>query len=88
MIRTQRIPESAVAFSGIAMLGVGSVQAFRIIPFHIPYLDTILIPIGLVYIRAADLLPEAHQRGTSLRLVLATIIGVMLIFTVTRFLNL
>ena len=41
-----------------------------------------------LYIGAADLLPEAHQRGTSLRLVLATIIGVLLIFTVTRFLNL
>ncbi len=41
-----------------------------------------------LYIGAADLLPEAHQRGTSLRLVLATIIGVGLIFGVTRFLNL
>jgi len=41
-----------------------------------------------LYIGAADLLPEAHQEGTSLRLVLATIIGVLLIFTVTRFLNL
>src|SRR5213593_4043977 len=34
------------------MLGVGSVQAFRIVPFHIPYLDTILIPIGLVVLGA------------------------------------
>src|SRR5437867_3869235 len=50
--RTQRIPDSAVAFSSIAMLGVGSVQAFRIVPFHIPYLDTILIPIGLVVLGA------------------------------------
>jgi putative ABC transport system permease protein len=50
--RTQRVPDSAVAFSGIAMLGVGSVQAFRIVPFHIPYLDTILIPIGLVVLGA------------------------------------
>jgi zinc transporter ZupT len=41
-----------------------------------------------LYIGAADLLPEAHQRGTSLKLVLATIIGVSLIFGVTRFLNL
>jgi ZIP family zinc transporter len=41
-----------------------------------------------LYIGAADLLPEAHQRGTSFRLVLATIIGVALIFGVTRFLNL
>src|SRR5437867_2493908 len=41
-----------------------------------------------LYIGAADLLPEAHQRGTSLRLVMATILGVLLIFGVTRFLNL
>ncbi len=41
-----------------------------------------------LYIGAADLLPEAHQRGTSFRLVLATIMGVLLIFGVTRFLNL
>ena len=41
-----------------------------------------------LYIGAADLLPEAHQRGTSLRLVLATVMGVLLIFGVTRFLNL
>src|SRR5713101_967826 len=41
-----------------------------------------------LYIGAADLLPEAHQRGTSLKLVLATIIGVSLIFGVTRFLSL
>ncbi len=41
-----------------------------------------------LYIGAADLLPEAHQRGSSLRLVFATVIGVSLIFGVTRFLNL
>lgn len=39
-----------------------------------------------LFIGAADLLPEAHQRGTSFRLVLATILGVVLIFGVTRFL--
>jgi len=41
-----------------------------------------------LFIGAADLLPEAHQRGTSFRLVFATILGVLLLFTVTRFLNL
>ena len=41
-----------------------------------------------LYIGAADLLPEAHQGGTSLRLVLATVMGVLLIFGATRFLNL
>lgn len=38
-----------------------------------------------LFIGAADLLPEAHESGTSLRLVLATVLGVLLIFVVTRF---
>ncbi len=38
-----------------------------------------------LFIGAADLLPEAHERGTSFRLVFATILGVLLIFSVTRF---
>lgn len=38
-----------------------------------------------LFIGAADLLPEAHESGTSFRLVLATILGVLVIFTVTRF---
>ncbi len=41
-----------------------------------------------LYIGAADLLPEAHQRGTSFKLVSSTILGVLLIFSVTRFLGL
>jgi zinc transporter ZupT len=38
-----------------------------------------------LFIGAADLLPEAHESGTSFRLVLATLLGVLLIFGVTRF---
>ncbi len=38
-----------------------------------------------LFIGAADLLPEAHESGSSFRLVLATILGVLLIFGVTRF---
>lgn len=38
-----------------------------------------------LFIGAADLLPEAHESGTSFRLVGATILGVLLIFGVTRF---
>ncbi len=38
-----------------------------------------------LFIGAADLLPEAHEKGTSFRLVFATILGVLLIFGVTRF---
>lgn len=41
-----------------------------------------------LFIGAADMLPEAHQHGTSYRVVLASVLGVLLIFTVTRFLNL
>ncbi len=41
-----------------------------------------------LFIGAADLLPEAHHRGSSMRVVLASILGVLLIFAVTRFLNL
>lgn len=38
-----------------------------------------------LFIGAADLLPEAHASGTSFRLVFATVLGVLLIFGVTRF---
>jgi len=38
-----------------------------------------------LFIGAADLLPEAHETGSSFRLVFATILGVLLIFGVTRF---
>ena len=37
-----------------------------------------------LFIGAADLLPEAHGSGTSFRLVVATILGVLLLFGVTR----
>jgi zinc transporter ZupT len=40
-----------------------------------------------VFIAASDLLPEAHRIGTSYRVVLASALGVLLILTVTRFLN-
>jgi len=37
-----------------------------------------------LFIGAADLLPEAHEHGSSFKLVLATVLGVSLIFGVTR----
>ena len=40
-----------------------------------------------LYLGAADLLPEAHSHGSSPRLVLATIGGVLVIFTTTQLLN-
>jgi ZIP family zinc transporter len=40
-----------------------------------------------LFIGMADLLPEAHSKGTSYKVVLASVLGVMLIFFVTRFLS-
>lgn len=40
-----------------------------------------------LYLGAADLLPEAHRHGSSAKLVLATVLGILVIFTVTRFLQ-
>ncbi len=39
----------------------------------------------LLYIGASDLLPEAHSKHSSFKLVGLTILGVLFIFTVTRF---
>jgi zinc transporter ZupT len=40
-----------------------------------------------LFIGMADLLPEAHSKGTSYKVVLASIFGVLLIFVATRFLS-
>ncbi len=40
----------------------------------------------LLYLGASDLLPEAHSRHSSFRMIGLTILGVMFIFLVTRFL--
>lgn len=40
-----------------------------------------------LYLGAADLLPEAHRQGSSAKLVLATIAGVLIIFVTTQLLN-
>ncbi len=41
-----------------------------------------------LYLGASDLLPEAHRYGSSLKLLLATICGISVIFLVTSFLQL
>lgn len=48
----RRVPDSAVALGSVVMLGAGSLQAFRLTPFHISYLDVVLIPLGLVVLGA------------------------------------
>lgn len=39
----------------------------------------------LLYIGAAEILPEAHSKNSSVKTILMTILGVLLIFIVTRF---
>lgn len=39
----------------------------------------------LLYISAGDLLPEAHSKNSSFKTILLTVLGVVFIFTVTRF---
>ncbi len=69
------------------MLGAISTFAFTLSPGVLAVLLAFFIG-EFLFIGAADLLPEAHQHGTSYRVVLASILGVLLIFTLTRFLNL
>jgi zinc transporter ZupT len=42
---------------------------------------------GFFYLGASDLLPEAHERNPPLASVIITILGFLVIFVVTRFLN-
>lgn len=43
-----RLPQSIMATIGIAMTAVGALEAARLTPFHVPYLDVALIPMGIV----------------------------------------
>lgn len=52
---------------------------------------TLLIYLGffagfLLYIGVSDILPEAHSKNSSMKTVLMTVIGVLFIFVITRFL--
>jgi zinc transporter ZupT len=54
--------------------------------------DALAIMLGFfigefLFIGMADLLPEAHSKGTSYKVVLASVLGVLLIFALTRFLS-
>ena len=48
----RQIPDSIIVFVSISMLTVGSLEAARLTPFHVPYLDVALIPMGLVILGA------------------------------------
>ncbi len=49
---TKRVPDSLVGLVSGGMLLVGSLQTFRLVPFHVSYLDIALIPVGLVVLGA------------------------------------
>jgi putative ABC transport system permease protein len=42
-----------VGLLGSVMFGLGAAESFRITPFHVNYLDVVLVPIGLVLIGSA-----------------------------------
>src|SRR6266704_1966761 len=48
----KRIPDSILVLVSSGMLTVGSLEAARLTPFHVPYLDVALVPMGLVILGA------------------------------------
>jgi putative ABC transport system permease protein len=47
-----RIPDSLIVLVSLGMLTLGSLEAARLTPVHVPYLDVALIPFGLVILGA------------------------------------
>ena len=48
----KRIPDSIIVLLSLGMITVGSIEAARLTPFHVSYLDVALIPMGLVILGA------------------------------------
>jgi putative ABC transport system permease protein len=48
----RQIPLSGITLAGIVMLGLGASESLRLTPFHVAYLDVILVPIGLILLGA------------------------------------
>src|SRR6266699_379430 len=48
----KRIPDSIFALISLGMLTLGSLEAARLTPFHVSYLDVALIPMGIVILGA------------------------------------
>jgi putative ABC transport system permease protein len=48
----KKVPDSIIALTSLGMIGLGALQAARLTPFHISYLDVALIPLGLVILGA------------------------------------
>ena len=49
----KQIPLPIVGLAGALMLGVGAAESLRITPFHVNYLDVVLVPVGLVLLGSA-----------------------------------
>ncbi len=49
----RQIPLPFVALAGVLMLGLGIGESLRVTPFHVNYLDVVLVPIGLVLLGSA-----------------------------------
>jgi len=43
-----RVPDSIIVLVSLGMVTLGSLEAARLTPFHVPYLDVALIPFGIV----------------------------------------
>lgn len=43
---------SGVTLTGAVMLGLGASESLRLTPFHVAYLDVILVPLGLIFLGA------------------------------------
>jgi zinc transporter ZupT len=89
MLRHQNTNKQALRFLFIdaiaPVLGGISTLFFRLSE------KTLLIYLGffagfLLYIGVSDILPEAHSKNSSMKTVLMTVLGVLFIFLITRFL--
>ena len=50
---SRQVPLLPVGLLGVLMLGLGAGESLRLTPFHVNYLDVVLVPVGLVLVGAA-----------------------------------
>ena len=85
---THKISLSWLLLDSIAPV-LGAIATFVLVISESTLAILLAVFIGeFLFIGMADLLPEAHSKGTSYKVVLASVIGVLLVFLATRFLNL
>jgi len=87
MLNHKNSPKKAKIFllldSAAPVLGAASTLLFRVSPrFLVLYLG--FFAGFLLYIGASDILPEAHSKQSSFKLIGLTVLGVIFIFVVTR----